>query len=86
MDTLTNPSAKLRNLAISESGFVFSPSTGNTFVLNETGTFVLKKLMQGISREALITELLSTYTVSQDQAERDLSDLLVQMKEMGILD
>jgi hypothetical protein len=86
MSLAPSASAKLRNLAISESGFVFSPTTGNTFLLNETGIFILRKLMAGDGREKILESLLQDYTVTREQAERDLADLLLQLKELSLLD
>jgi hypothetical protein len=35
------------NIALSENGFVFNPSTGNSFTLNNTGKEVLMMIKEG---------------------------------------
>lgn len=75
---------RLRNLAVSDTGFVFDPATGNTFLLNETGVVVVRGLTRGLSREAVLADLLDSYEVGDDQAGRDLDDMLLQMRELGI--
>jgi len=71
-------------LAISDTGFVFDPSTGNTFLLNETGIFILRKLVQGCERDAVVEALVEEYDVDAEQAGRDLADILIQMQEFGM--
>jgi len=81
---VSEPTNRLRNLAISDTGFVFDPSTGNTFLLNETGIFILRKLVQGCERDAVVEALVEEYDVDAEQAGRDLADILIQMQEFGM--
>lgn len=81
---MSEPTNRLRNLAISDTGFVFDPSTGNTFLLNETGIFILRKLVQGCERDAVVEALVEEYDVDVEQAGRDLADILIQMQEFGL--
>ncbi|HPH03211.1 MAG TPA: HPr-rel-A system PqqD family peptide chaperone [Spirochaetota bacterium] len=81
---MSEPTNRLRNLAISDTGFVFDPSTGNTFLLNETGIFILRKLVQGCERDAVVEALVEEYDVDAEQAGRDLADILIQMQEFGM--
>ncbi|HOG64600.1 MAG TPA: HPr-rel-A system PqqD family peptide chaperone [Spirochaetota bacterium] len=81
---MSEPTNRLRNLAISDTGFVFDPSTGNTFLLNETGIFILRKLVQGCARDAVVEALVEEYDVDAEQAGRDLADILIQMQEFGM--
>jgi len=81
---VSEPTNRLRNLAISDTGFVFDPSTGNTFLLNETGIFILRKLVQGCERDAVVEALVEEYDVDVEQAGRDLADILIQMQEFGL--
>ncbi|MCB1159107.1 MAG: HPr-rel-A system PqqD family peptide chaperone [Leptospiraceae bacterium] len=75
---------KLRTLAISDTGFMFDPTTGRTYTLNETGIFIVHQLKKEKSREEIIEGLLDEYETEKEQAERDLSDFLIQLKELGI--
>ena len=40
-----------KNLAISESGFLFSPSNGESFTLNELGIWIFKLLQSGKNKK-----------------------------------
>ena len=74
----------LQNLALSDTGFLFDPTTGNTYTLNETGTFLLKLLKEGKSKEEMLEQLLVEFEVDAEQAERDVTDLLLQLREFGL--
>jgi hypothetical protein len=64
------------NIALSDNGFVFNPSTGDSFTLNNTGKEVLLLIKDGKSI-AQITDLLSNkYDVDKISLERYLSDFM----------
>ena len=73
----------LSNLALSETGFVFDPSTGNTFVANETALAILRALQKNKEINEISGDLLAEYDVSSEELARDLSDFKIQLKEMG---
>jgi len=75
---------KLKKLALNEEGFIFDPETGNSFVTNETGLFILKKLKEGLSEEELVRALTEEFEVDEDTARRDLYDFLEQLRILGI--
>jgi PqqD family protein of HPr-rel-A system len=77
---------KLKRLAINEEGFIFDPETGNSFVVNQTGLFILKKLREGLSEEEIIKQLTEEYEVDEDTARRDLYDFLEQLRIYGLID
>lgn len=73
----------LKNLALSDTGFVFDPTTGNTYTLNETALAIVRYLKSDKTKEEIIQSILSEYEVDAEEIERDLSDLLIQLKELG---
>lgn len=73
----------LKNLALSDTGFVFDPTTGNTYTLNETALAIVRHLKSDKTKEEIIQSILSEYEVDTEEIERDLSDLLIQLKELG---
>ena len=75
---------KLKRLALNEEGFIFDPETGNSFVTNETGLFILKKLREGLSEEEIVKALTEEFEVDEDTARRDLYDFLEQLRILGI--
>ena len=75
---------KLKRLALNEEGFIFDPETGASFVTNETGLFILKKLREGKEEEEILNALLQEYEVDTETAKRDLFDFLEQLRILGI--
>lgn len=80
------PDPKLtRNLAISESGFLFLPTTGETFTVNETGRSIMRAMQSG-KTEAEIPQLIADeFDVDRSTAERDVRDFLAQLKQHKLL-
>ncbi len=74
---------KIKNLAVSDTGFIFDPNTGNTFLLNETALFLFNQLKRNLSKEEILNLLEENYLVEKDQAERDYSDFMIQLNELG---
>ncbi len=75
-----------KNLAISESGFAFNGSTGDTFILNETALFLINKIKEGFVNQELINALLDVYEVTPSEAEKDLLDFLKQLRIYNLLE
>jgi len=77
---------KLKRLALNEEGFIFDPETGNSFVTNQTGLFILKKLREGFSEEDIIKALTEEFEVDENTARRDFYDFEEQLRILGILE
>ncbi len=63
-----------KNIAVSESGFLFNPSTGDSFSVNPVGQDVIKLMKEDKSDEEIINEILKTYMVDKNTVEKDLYD------------
>ena len=66
------PLSNLQQLAISESGFIFDPSSGHNFTVNETGLLILRLLQKENELEPLLNKLKENYDISQRELERDV--------------
>jgi PqqD family protein of HPr-rel-A system len=75
---------KLKQLALNEEGFVFDPTTGDSFMLNETGLFILERLREEKSDEEIQDSLVDTFEVTVEEAERDFSDFQSRLKAIGL--
>ncbi len=71
---------KLKNLAISESGFIFDPEMGESYNTNKTGIFIFKLLKEGIETDKVIGEISKKYDVSKNTAEKDVLQFLETLK------
>ena len=77
--------SRLRQLALSDSGFVFDPVTGHTFTVNAAGLIVLSALKEGQSSDAIVKRLRDEMEMdgSEDVA-RDVDDFLARLAEQGL--
>ncbi|MBR2499224.1 MAG: PqqD family protein [Clostridia bacterium] len=53
--------------------------------LNETGSFLWKKLQDGCEKEDLIDALLNEYEVGKDVAEADVTAFIEKLNGAGLL-
>ena len=76
----------LSHLALSDDGFLFDSSTGNTFTLNGTGTFILKKLIGGTGRKGIAADMTAIYDISEEMVLRDMVQFFQFLTELEIID
>ncbi len=76
---------KLPVLAVNHDGFVFDPTTGDSYVLNPTGLAILQGLQDGIDEGQLASDLSEQFTVSEDSALQDVSDFVTRLRNMRLM-
>jgi len=69
------------NIAISDSGYLFNPSTGESFIVNPLGMEVLQQVKKGKSFEEISKEILSHYSVDTISFEKDYQDFIHQLRQ-----
>lgn len=74
-----------KNLAVSESGFLFMANTGETFTLNETGKKILSMFQAGEDLPKIIGEVCNSYDTERNQVEKDIYDFVIQLKKYSIV-
>ena len=74
-----------KNIAISDSGFVFNPSTGDSFSTNQVGLEIIRLLKQNKSKEELIKELVGIFSIDESTIEKDLGDFFMMLNSFQIL-
>lgn len=72
------------NLAISETGFLFLPATGETFTSNEIGKKIIQMLQKSESKEKIIEVVTNEYEVDSNTFEKDLSDFTHQLIQYNL--
>jgi hypothetical protein len=80
-----NVAEKLSDLAINQEGFAFDPSTGDSFVINQTGLIVLQSLQDGIDEAKIARELAGQFDVTEDSALRDIGDFVSRLKMLKLV-
>ncbi|MDP3360243.1 MAG: PqqD family protein [Lutibacter sp.] len=77
---------KLNSLAISDNGFIFKPSTGESFTTNEMGLFIIQLLKENKSGEEIINAIMEDFEVDKITAGRDLYEYLDFLKREQMMD
>lgn len=73
------------NIATSENGFIFNPSTGDSFTSNPIAAEIINHLKSGSSAAEIKDKLLAKYDVDSIQLERDWEDYMLQLREANLI-
>ncbi len=76
---------RLRDLAISESGFVFDPFSGATFTANGSALVMLDALKKNLGRAALCALVSRRFDTRNDDVGRDLDELVQTLRMHGLV-
>jgi Coenzyme PQQ synthesis protein D (PqqD) len=75
-----------KNIATSESGFIFNPATGDSFSANPLASEIITLLKQGLSASEIKKNIQEKYDVENGQLEKDWDDFLLQLRDTNLLD
>ena len=75
-----------KNIAISESGFMFNPATGDSYSVNQLATEVLGMLKTSQPMIEIKSALQDKYEVSEASLEEDLQDFIAHLQQLGLID
>ena len=76
----------LKDLAVSDNGFVFDPYSGFTYTVNPTGLSILRGLKDGASQAEIADSLRDQFELtSQVDLERDVEEFIGVMRTQGLL-
>jgi PqqD family protein of HPr-rel-A system len=76
---------RLSQLAVNHDGFVFDPSTGDSYVLNPTGLVVLQGLQDAVAETQIAQNLAEQFDVTEDRAQRDISDFVSRLRTLHMI-
>lgn len=78
---------KLReNIAVSESGFVFDPDTGESFSVNSTGKMILLWMSQGKTISEIEALLSEEFEIEPKTFLRYMDDFGHSLRRFNLLD
>ena len=75
-----------KNIATSDEGFIFNPTTGDSFSTNTIGAEIIRLMKNDLSSKELVEIIADKYDVDKTLFERDLEDFTIQLKEFSILE
>lgn len=74
-----------KNIATSETGFVFNPGTGDSFSANPLAAEIIGLLKENQSPASIKKMILEKYEVDAGALEKDWDDFIAQLHEAGLL-
>jgi len=74
------------NIAVSESGFIFDPNTGESFSVNSTGKQILQMLTKSLSMKEIESSILSEYDVDQKTFQRYMDDFAHTLRRLNLIE
>lgn len=77
------PSAEiLRRLAVSDSGFVFDPVSGNSYSTNVTGLTILRLMQRSLPLNEIVQALQQQFAVPAVTAEAEVVAYARELREL----
>ena len=76
---------KLAPMVINDEGFMFDPTTGDSFVVNHSAIAILQGLQDGRSDAEIAQMLVDRYDVSLESAIRDLTEFMSRLNSQQLL-
>jgi hypothetical protein len=73
-----------KNIAISDSGFVFDPGTGDSYSLNPTGLEIVQLIKSGKDFQQVLAEMSAKYEVDPESFERYYYDFTTTLKQLRL--
>lgn len=78
--------SRLRDLALSDTGFVFDPYSGHTFTVNASGLTILRALKQGASVDEAVARVQDEFEPEGgEDVARDVTDYVAMLRSLGLV-
>ncbi len=74
------------NVAVSESGYVFNPSTGESYSINPIGIEIFNMIKEQKAFEEISGEILNRYNAEVDTFEKDYQDFITFLKQYQLIE
>ena len=75
-----------KNIAISDTGFVFNPVNGESFSINPIGVEIINMMKEDKSFEIIMQTMLTKYSVEEATIEKDYFDFIGILKHHNLID
>lgn len=74
-----------KNIATNEFGFVFNPSTGDSFSSNPVAAEIIQKMKENKSLSEIKDYLYERYDIDRSTIEKDVDEFVTILKEHNLL-
>lgn len=80
---MAHPSV-LKDLAVSDSGFIFNPSSGATFTVNLTGLAIVNALREGLVVDEVVARLAERFSLTPASLRDEVRDFVHALAQHGL--
>jgi hypothetical protein len=75
-----------KNIAVSASGLIFNPDTGESFTVNPIGAEIINLIKDGKPKTEIEQEVLKKYNVDKSSFERDYEDFVTLLRNYLLIE
>ena len=75
-----------KNIAVSETGFVFNPTTGDSYSINQVGQEILAYLAENKSPSEITSLMTTTYDIDPPSFEKYFFDFVSMLRQFELLE
>jgi len=75
-----------KNIAVSETGFVFNPTTGDSYTINQVGQEILGYLGENRSLDEITSLMTASYEIDPPSFEKYYFDFISMLRQFELLD
>jgi hypothetical protein len=75
-----------KNIAVSDSGFVFNATTGESFSVNPIGVEIIDLVKQEKSLEEINQNIVERYNADLITIDKDVSDFIDMLRQYSLID
>jgi len=75
-----------KNIALSDSGFLFNPLTGDSFSINPIGQTIINSIQADKSEDEIIDDILAEYRIDKNTVEKDFNDFKRMLTNYKLID
>lgn len=75
-----------KKIAVSETGFIFNPTTGDSYSMNPIATEILEMLKKEMSEEDIKKALFEKYDVSKSVLNKSYDEFIDTLRKLNILE
>ena len=74
-----------KDIAVSETGFLFDPNTGESFTLNKTGKIIFKLLAEENEPESISKIVQEQYDIDNQTAQRYVDEFIMMLQQFNLI-
>jgi PqqD family protein of HPr-rel-A system len=75
-----------RNIAVSETGFVFDPTSGESYSVNREGQEIMALLKEGKNPEQISESMCTGYEIDPESFEKYFYDFIGMLRQFQLIE